>query len=235
MTKKYKTNIRNKISNFFFESYAKFVSCNFQLNFKNISKNYIEEKKTYNKLKDNFKKDKIFLKSQKRKLKIYVPGGGNDITTLLLILDTISDKSIDLEVVFQEIRDYSDGLIEELKKNTKKPVIFLRKTNKKIIVKAIYKNKKIKVIYYLYPVEDFFPIELKKGYDIYYERAFELFRSNSNEFFYNCKKFLNESGIMISDYGFKFNKNDLKNFKKLKNIPKAYGLYNNFEIWKKQH
>jgi hypothetical protein len=224
---------KNIFCKFFMKIYIKLFAYNFKLNFENIAKSFIEEKQTYEFLKNKFKTEKTSFVNNRKEIIIYNPGGGSDITTLLLLLDTFTNKYTNLKIIIQEIRDYSDGIIEELKKFTVKPVICKNKNKNKIFISAFYKNKTIEIVYYLEPIENLFPIELKKGYDIYYERAFELFRSNNNEFFYNCKKHLILNGLMISDYGFNFDKNNIKCFKKITRIPKEYGLYNNLEFWQK--
>lgn len=224
-----KLNIFDKIKLYYFAK-------KFKLNYKKLSINFKEERKTYNILKEEFS-DKLYNSKNKHKninfLKIYNPGGSSDLITLLIILDTISPKNINLKIIFQDIRDHMHGIIEEIKKYTNVSILKVKKSNNKHIITGFYKDKIIQIIYYLAPIENLFPSEIKSGYDIYYERAFQFFRSNNNEFIYNITKHLHKGGLLISDYGFELNKETKKQFKKVENVPKQYGLYNNFQIWKK--
>ena len=234
MVKKRNNNKKgNKDLNLFQRIYIDLFSKQFNLKFKNISELYKEEMDTYYKLKYLFKGNKL----NNNNLIVYNPGGGHDITTILLVLDAIAKKNVNINIIYQEIRNHFNEILFELKRITKSPIIIEKKNNNKkytkYIATAYYKNKRITITYYISSIENIIPKEIKEGYDIYYERAFQFFRSNNGEYLYNVSKFLKPNGLMISDYGFDFNKFQKKEFKKLKKIPKDYGMYKKFQIWQK--
>ncbi len=201
----------------------------FQLNLPALSKEFDEEYDTYKVLKDWFKGKQI----KKKSITIYSPGCGKDAGSLLLIYDAIiSQKNINATFVFLDMRDFFDELIFEFKKFTKKPIIVFKNSKTRHEAKIYYKDKCFTVLYYVQDISGKFPNELKNKIDIYYERAFEMFRSSDQLFASNIYQNMASYGLLISDYGFNFG--SFKNgFKKLKNIPKRFGLYKNFQIWQK--
>ncbi|MFT4304221.1 MAG: hypothetical protein ACMXYG_06665 [Candidatus Woesearchaeota archaeon] len=199
----------------------------YKLNHSLLKQELSSEYDTYIKLKEWFKGKKI----NKKKLLIYYPGCGSDISSLLLVLDAISDSK-EIEVVFVDIRDFYDGILNQL--HTYAPGVWIvnHVLNEKYSATAYYKDLTIKINYYISDAESFFPPDCKKNIDIYYERAFEIFRSDNSMINYPIFKNIKPLGFLISDYGFNF-KTQKKSFKKLKKIPKVFGLYNNFQIWQK--
>ena len=201
----------------------------FELNNVALIKTFEDEYKTYTKLKSWFKGKQI----NKKKVTIYSPGCGRDMATTLMICDVLlSKENKEIEFIFLDMRDLYDGLLYELEKYTKGVKIIHKKTKDNYQSIAYFKDKTLKIIYYVQNASSFFPPELKNNIDIYYERAFELFRSHDVVMAYKIMKNTKKLGMIITDYGFNFG-SQKEDFKKLKKIPKKFGLYNNFQIWQK--
>ncbi|MFT4297921.1 MAG: hypothetical protein ACMXX5_01895 [Candidatus Woesearchaeota archaeon] len=204
----------------------------FKINKVELNKTFKEEYKSYLKIKRWFSGKKI----SKDNLIIYSPGCGRDFATMLMIYDAIaSEKNTRATFVFQDIRDFYDGIIYELEKYTlgKKLKIIQHKAKDKYSATAYFKNKTFNIIYYVKDASNFFPPELNNNIDIYYERAFEMFRSKDAMMLYKILKNVKPLGLLISDYGFEFG-SQKQNFKKLSRLPKNFGLYGNFQIWQKK-
>jgi hypothetical protein len=205
---------------------------NFEINHKALSTNFKNDYEGYLKIK------KWFLGKQidQNKITIYSPGCGRDFASLLLIYDAlISSSNKEATFVFIDIRDFYDGILYELQKYTlgKGPWIVQKVSKNKYKAVAYFKDRVFNIIYYVNDAMSFTPSEIKDGLDIYYERAFEMFRSKEGMMMYQVYKHLKPLGLLISDYGFDF-KSQKNNFKKLPKITKQFGLYNNFQIWQKK-
>ncbi|MCB9358314.1 hypothetical protein H6503_00125 [Candidatus Woesearchaeota archaeon] len=189
-----------------------------------------DEYGTYLRLKDWFKGKQL----SKKKLTVYYPGSGSDFSSLLLILDAVSDhrKLKDIEITFLDIRDFYDGILNQLHRYAPGVWIVNNVSKDKFSSIAYYKNLTIKISYYIKDAESFFPPELKDNTDIYYERAFELFRSKNSMMNYKFLKNIKPLGFAMTDHSFDFG-SQKRLFKQLKGIPKGFGLYNNFQIWQK--
>jgi hypothetical protein len=194
-----------------------------------LRNNFDEEYNTYRKLKTWFNGKRM----DKQHITIYSPGAGSDFGTTLMIYDAIvSPKNKEATFIFIDIRDFFDGMPEQLKKYTSKPLIKKESSQDSYKFTAYYNDKVFNIIYYVRDAA-IFPEECKEGIDIYYERAFELFRSKDPMIDYNIYKNINKLGLAITDHSFDF-RSQKKYFKRLKKIPKRFGLYNNFQIWQKK-
>jgi len=201
----------------------------FQLDHKELKSTFDDEYSTYLKLKKWFKDKQI----DKSKITIYSPGCGRDFATLLMVYDAIVSKNNkEVEIIFLDMRDFYDGIIFELEKYTKGVKIKQHKSKNCYKATAYFNDKKFSIKYYVCDASNYFPSELKKKIDIYYERAFEMFRAGDSMAAYTVFKNIKELGLVITDHSFDF-ASQKDSFKKLKRIPKKYGLYNNFQIWQK--
>lgn len=201
----------------------------FQINHAALSKEFDEEYDTSKKIKEWFRAKQL----EKKSITIYSPGCGKDAGSLLLIYDAIvSEKNINATFVFMDMRDFFDELIFEFKKFTKKPLIVFKNSKKRHEARIHYKDKYFTILYYVQDLSGKLPKELKNNIDIYYERAFEMFRSSDSIFASDIYKNTTSHGLLISDYGFNFGSYK-KNFKKLKGIPQKFGLYKKFQIWQR--
>jgi hypothetical protein len=204
----------------------------FNLNHERLRKTFRNEYEGYLKLKKWFSNKQI----NQKKLKIYYPGCGRDFATLLLIYDAlVSKENTEVEFIFLDMRDFYDGILYELQKYTlgKGPWIVQHISKDKYKATAYFKNKTFSIIYYVKYISSSLPSELKAGFDIYYERAFEMFRSKNMMFMYPIYKNIHSLGLILSDYGFDIGSQKNK-FKKLPKVTKQFGLYNNFQIWQKK-
>lgn len=202
---------------------------NFEFNYSQIKKDLEDDSKTYQELKKWFRNKQF----DKKVITVYHPGAGSDLLTLLAMYDAIvSKKNKVANFIFIDMRDFYDSLIQQLEKYTHKPRITVKMQKKKQIITASYKDKKIRIIYYVSDFCNCFPKELENGIDIYYERAFEMFRAKDYITMRRIFSSMNKSGLMITDHSFDFASLKSK-FKRLKGIPKKFGLYKNFQIWQR--
>lgn len=188
----------------------------FKLNTQQIIDDLEDEANSYQILKNNFNK------INKKEITIFYPGDGGDMLNILAIYDALIKNNKKLNIIMVDIRDLFSPAIQELKTYTNLKV---KRKNNKAIARCL--NKKITITYYQEDANTFFPTELKKGYDIYYERAFEIHRQDSN-ILEIASEYLNNNGLMITDKGF-----NLKNLKQIPNIPTEFGFYKNFQIQQK--
>ena len=203
----------------------------FELNRSLIKKDLDSDYETYLKLKKWFDGKQV----EKKRLYFYHPGGGSDMLSLLTIYDAVvSKKNKVAYFVFVDIRDFYDGALYQLKKYVKKANIkeIPSKIKNRYHAKISFKDRIFHIIYYVSDISNFSPPELKKNTDIYYERAFEMFRCNDSILMYKIYSNMNKHGLMITDHSFNF-ASSKKKFKKLKSIPKKFGLYQNFQIWQR--
>jgi hypothetical protein len=202
---------------------------NFSLNQAILKKHLAEEYGAYLKLKEWFNGRQI----SKKKVTFYYPGSGSDILSALAICDAvISPLCKEIELVFQDTRDMFDGTVYQISKYTTKPVVVVHDTKDICSASFYFKDKTIKLLYHVSDFNYNFPSELKSGIDIYYERAFEMFRSYEQITMYKIYSKIKPLGLLMTDHSFRLGK-DSKNFKKLKGIPSYFGLYKKFQIWQK--
>ena len=201
----------------------------FSLDKKSMKKDLEKDYPVYLQLKEWFKGKQI----EKNHLTFFHPGGGSDILSLLVVYDALvssNNKSVDF--IFMDLRDFYDGTIFNLKKYLKGAKVKHYHSKKRYHAEILFKDKTINIIYYVQDALHNFPDKLKNNIDVYYERAFEMFRGNDNIFMYRVFKNMRQAGLMMTDHSFHFG-NIHKKFKKLENIPLKFGLYNNFQIWQR--
>ena len=194
-----------------------------------LAKSFSEDYAVFQKLKKIFK-DKAYGKSN---LRIYHPGCGSDMASIIMFMDAfLDDKTKMVEVICLDNRDFFEGLITQLKHYA--PGAWFSYSNRKDAsqVDVYYLNRKIRLIFYLSDANFFVPKEVIEGIDIYFERAFEIFRSGSEPTFRRILQNVRPNGLIISDYG--FSPSEVKGFVKLKKIPKKFGLYSNLQIWQRK-
>lgn len=203
----------------------------FELNKSLMKKDLGSDYKAYLELKSWFDGKQI----EKKRLYFYHPGGGNDMLSLLTIYDSVvSRKNKTAYFVFVDMRDFYDGVLYQLKKYVKKVDIkeIPSKIKNRYHAKISFKDRIFHIIYYVNDVSNFFPPELRRNIDIYYERAFEMFRCNDNILMYQIYSNMNKQSLMMTDHSFNFASSKNK-FRKLRSIPKKFGLYQNFQIWQR--
>jgi len=167
---------------------------------------------------------KIPIRIANKKLKIYYPGAADDVASILVLLKNIAPKCTDLHIIMLDIRDFYDGIIYQLERYTNP---YIQRKKSKII--AYYKDKRITVSTKTTEFAHYKPPKI----DIYFERAFQMFREHDRMSLYEVCKQVKGNGFMMSDYGFDF-ASKRKDFKKINNVPTEIGLYAKFQIWQKQ-
>lgn len=188
-----------------------------------LKENLQEDYSTYLKIKELLKTYKI----RKQKITVYYPGCGSDLVNVLIMIDMLEEAK-QIDIIFVDPKGAFPVMIAEMKKTTYKPKIKQSK-NKATIH---FKNKKINMIYYSENAFDFIPKEIENGIDLYFERAFNLFREEKEKQMNKIFPLINERGFIISDYGFELGKYK-RQFVQIKNIPKNFGFYQNFHIFQK--
>lgn len=168
----------------------------------------------------------------KKSLHVYYPGCGTDIVSILLLHDVWLKDADEVHIVLTDFRDFFDGIIFQLQKYTTDSIIKKKKIKGKYYATAKFKECLFHLHYYVHDAMHFLPPELKNNIDIYYERSFEIFRSNDAIGFHRIHANVKKNGLMMSDYGFSFGSYE-KNFKKLSGIPSKYGHYKNFQVWQR--
>ena len=193
-----------------------------------------------NKLKKELGKDELdsFLKIKKifknKKLKkpeitFFYPGCGDDIINPLLLSDALLGyKTINFVLVDIELFDIIN-VLKHLDIKFKE-----KKSKNKITISLKQKNKKINIIHCAKNVLDKWPAELQEGFDVYFERAFEVCRRDDPFFVKRVFDNMNKDGLLVSDCGF-YNTTIIKknNFKQVK-VPTSFGFYNNLRIFVKK-
>ncbi len=164
---------------------------------------------------------------------MYHAGARTDLLSSLALYDAFIEKNKTLNMVLLDIRDFSDFIIPELKACTSKSIISSKKSEKKTMITAKFRDRTFNIIYYTKDFNTFFPHELCNNIDIYHERAFELFRRDHPEAMKKVYENLNIGGFLISDRDFEFTKEYKDKFISIDNIPKDFGFYGKFQIWQK--
>lgn len=192
----------------------------FSLQHKELKEAIPDDYDTFCKIRAWFKHKPI----PKSSVTIYYPGSADDIASILMLCDALfGKKTKKISIVMLDIRDFSDGIVKQLKQFTKPWLVYYPPKEAKVI-EAFYRDKTLRISFYIRDAERL-PPEVKDGIDIYYERAFEIFRSNTTALT-QVLRHMKPYGLVMSDYGFP----RIKGFKPLKGIPKKLGLYENFQI-----
>jgi hypothetical protein len=201
----------------------------FGLNQDLVKKVLRENYDSYIKIKDLFK-DKLI---KKEKVTFYYPGCGWNILHLLLIYDAlVSRKNKEAHFVLVDMRDTHSAISNEIAMHLKGARIVEKVVKGKYIAKIYFKDRVFKITAYIKSALSFTPPEIKSKIDVYYERAFELFRTNDDFFLPRICSLTKKGGLMITDHSFRFGKFKDR-FKKLEEMPKGLGLYPNFQVWQK--
>lgn len=200
----------------------------FSIDYKRLKKDLEEDFDTYKKIKNIIKPYRI----NKKEIIIYYPASSFDFSSIVMLIDCLIKDFQKITIITIEIKDihmFLKKLAEKYFKTKAKKTI--QKNNRSYTLLE-FKNKDIEIISYINDaIKDKNPKELKNKIDIYFERAFNLFKEDNLSYTKNIASLIKENGFIISDYGFKGIK--LHNFKKIKNIPKDFGLYRQLQIYKK--
>lgn len=96
-----------------------------------------------------------------------------------------------------------------------------------------FKDKQMRFICKRGDVLSHLPREISKGYDVYFERAFEIFRNEQPAFIYDALHLLRRGGIVITDAG--LNKALTRDMEQIAVLPeaKALGFYKNLSMYRK--
>ena len=207
------------------------------LNIEEVKKNlYPEEFEAYLKLKKIFAGKKI----SRKHIVFFYPGSGADVLNPMLYLDALVDwKSAEaIDFIFVDIDGAAPTFIcSMLEKLTgRKPKLkFLSDT--KARVTFTFDNTRITLTYILADAVENLPKDARVNFDIYFERAFELFRANAGWFIEFVLGHVSKGGLLISDCGF-CRQDLLKKYSFVgfgpKELPLELGFYKNLKIYKKK-
>ena len=200
-----------------------------QLKFEKLKDgSFKDEYETYLKLKEEFKDKKL----KKDKIVFFNPGAGGDIINPLLFIDALLECK-ELELIFMDPRFYYQFVLEELKEVIENFKYSIKLDNNTAIIKFKLNSTKVNLIYSGKDAFEKIPDEIRNGFDVYYERAFDLFRDTENLYMSIVFEKMNQGGIAITDYGFNKPITEKNNLQKIENIPKNFGIYKNLTIYKK--
>ena len=170
----------------------------------------------------------------KERLTFFYPGCGLDVVQPLLYASKIcsaehirfvfADKDISADEIASlmlQLTDNHNFRVKKIDKNTEVAEFFFQDRDISFICKSGNVLTQI-------------PKELKDGYDVYFERAFEIFREENQSFLPNILDHLNKDGIVISDAGIP--KELAKDLEKIKVSPKArpLGFYKRLSMYRKK-
>ncbi len=156
-------------------------------------------------LDNDFLKDKLYEDSllgfnvlkksditlNKKELTLFYPGAANDIIRPLLLLDALANFK-QATIILADTHLNSNSVLEMMQNltNIKK----FKKKNNSLTFK--FKNKEIN---FVFKECDILKSEIPE-FDIYFERAFQLFRKDAKEFIPKIIAKANKDALLISDY-----------------------------------
>jgi len=161
----------------------------------------------------------------KEKVTMFYPGSGIDLLFPILYLNKITDAK-DITIIFADQNIESETIISLMMQLT--GIHAYKKKQNKIIFK--FKTKKITLIIQKENVFAKLPEEILEGYDFYFERAFDLFRSSAPDFIKKAIALLNENGFLITDK--KITHKYLKQISTREEL-KVLGFYDELGIYEK--
>jgi len=207
------------------------------LNLEEIKKYlYPEEFNSYLSLMKIFENNKY----SKSNITLFYPGCGADVVNPLLFLDILLDwkNTRAITLIYADTSSIAPMFIgETVDKITgvKNVVKFISEDEAHI--SFTINNCRITLVYILADVLQKLPQILDKGFDIYFERAFEIFRADEAMFIRYVLEHVNKNGLLISDCGF-CRQDMLKKYGFVdfgpKKLPSELGLYNTLKIYKKE-
>jgi hypothetical protein len=170
----------------------------------------------------------------KEELTLFYPGCGVDIVQPLIYASKIVPSAKKLGFILADLNVSADDVISLMvqltgNRNYRKKMI--DKNTERVIFR--FKDKKISFTCKTGDVLTDMPSEIVNGYDVYFERAFEICREDKPSFLKRAIHHLNQDGIIITDAG--LDKGLTDNLKKLpvSSKAKALGFYKNLEMYRK--
>lgn len=165
------------------------------------------------------------IKLKKDKISFFYPGCGSDIFKPLLILDSIAEFT-EADIFLVDFFLSPESIKENIKYLTR-----IKKVKESYIDDRLCQQYKFKdkILNIFYLENDVLKLEDFPVFDIYFERAFQLFRKDSPEFGKKVIANLNKDGLLISDF-IDFPETDLKklvipnNFSEICFYKKSFGI-----------
>ena len=199
------------------------------LNLEKLKDNSFEDElSTCHKLKKIFKNKKL----KKDKVVILNLGAGGDIINPMLFADALVEAK-EIVFLFYDPRFYYQFIIGELEDIIDNFKYKLKLNGNTAIIKFKLNNTKMSIVYSGRNAFDGMPPEIKQGFDVYYERAFRLFRDDQNLYMAFVFEKMNKDGLVVTDWGFNKLITEKGNLQKIEGIPKEFGIYHNLTIYKK--
>ena len=199
------------------------------LNLEKLKGNSFEDElNTCLKLKEIFKDKKL----KKDRVVFLNLGAGGDIINPVLFADALIEAK-EIVFLFYDPRFYYQFIIGELEDIIDNFKYKLKLNKNTATIKFKLNNTKMSIVYSGRNAFDGMPPEIKQGFDVYYERAFRLFRDDQNTFMYLLFQRMNKNGLVVTDWGFENIITEKTNLQKINGIPKDFGIYHNLTIYKK--
>ncbi|MFC1753523.1 hypothetical protein ACFL96_09060 [Thermoproteota archaeon] len=171
----------------------------------------------------------------KKELTLFYPGCGLDIVQPLIYSSRIAGKADKITFILAD-RDMTANDVVSLMLQLTGNHNYSIKRNDPHTETAVFrfKDRTFSFVCKKGNVLESVPKEIKQGYDVYFERAFELFRENDDLFMPNMISLLNKDGLMITDAG--LSRQLSKDMEKIKLSPKTkeLGFYKNLSMYRKK-
>ena len=164
---------------------------------------------------------------------MYYPGCGQDMIWPMLTLQGLAPDASKWTIIGQDITDTLGALISTMQAITGQTAFSKMKTDDDATSRGArfrFKGKIIEIISYNSDALGGLPPHASSGYDIYFERGFELMRSQRPGFLEEALFALRTGGLAITDAGLPDTTRDVKRSKA--RMP-AWGFYKNPAIYVK--
>ena len=136
---------------------------------------------------------------------LYYPGCGQDLVWPLLMLYKIAQHSTSWTLTCQDPQYSFGALVATCQTLTGQHVtpLFSQKKEGMDGARFSYKDKTITIFYFSTDALQDIPKTLNQGYDIYFERGFDICRKDDPGFLDEALKTLRRDGVAITDHAFR--------------------------------
>lgn len=192
------------------------------------ARSFKDEFNTYLKLKEIFKDQKL----KKDRIVLFNPGAGGDVINPLLFVDALTECR-QLDMFFVDDRFYYQFILQGLEEVIDDFKYDISVSAGKAVIKFRLNKTKVNLVYLGEDVFKNLPKDIENGFDVYFERAFRLFREDQIRQMSYIFGRLRKGGFVISDWGFNKNITEKHSLAKMGNLPRNFGIYKNLTIYRK--